>query len=601
MIVLKACNEVRKKAIDFYGSLPIKRKMSLSFSIISLLLLFLLAAISNKLSADTIINKTIENTIQNLNLVIEKFDMLKDSTESYSKVALLSRDIQQTLESTRGRYAVYEDTVKVKAALSTVIEPKTNIESMIIYQLNRNIFDSGNIANVRFSNEQYNMLSAMHSAGIKKSWSEAHRSNYQKNGKLQNVISFYSIINNGDTGEFLGIIECCINENYLSGLYSKIRIGDTGKIFVLNTKGNIVSSTEKGMLYENLNNLPYFDWIMGHEDNGRIFTFQDVDYLVINKHYEKLNWIIVGVVPINEITKDSEDLTKRIFLIGFVSVALSVLLSELLAYSITKPVIKLMETVKSVGQGDFEARAEVGVRDEVGVLADEFNKMVKRASLLMDNLVEEQRSKREYELAMLQAQINPHFLYNTLESICGLAKLDRKEDVVDTINYLSTFYRGVLSKGSSLISIREEISITENYLKIMKMRYGEMLEYRMEISPELLDCFIIKLCLQPLVENSIYHGLRNKRGRGFIDINGYREDDYIFLRVRDNGIGMETEKLNAVFAKDIRNHKARSFGLKSTDERIKLYFGSDYGLTIDSTYGAGTTVNVKLPLKKDGV
>lgn len=256
--------------------------------------------------------------------------------------------------------------------------------------------------------------------------------------------------------------------------------------------------------------------------------------------------------------------------------------------------------MKYIGEGDLEARVDIKSRDELGVVAQEFNKMVAKTSELMNNIFREQKKKREYELAMLQSQINPHFLYNTLESICGLAELNRNEDIISTVNELAAFYRGVLSKGSNIIPIEDEISITVNYLNIIKVRYGDKFDYTIELDDEIFKYNTVKLVLQPLIENSIYHGLKNKRGRGMISIKGFVKNGKVNLHVSDNGIGMTSGELKRLFNNEDMGYSKRGFGLKSTNERIKLYFGNEYGLQIESALGKGTTVKVTLPARVFG-
>ncbi|MNI40714.1 Sensor histidine kinase YehU [compost metagenome] len=195
----------------------------------------------------------------------------------------------------------------------------------------------------------------------------------------------------------------------------------------------------------------------------------------------------------------------------------------------------------------------------------------------------------------MQSQINPHFLYNTLESICGLADLKRNADVVKIVNQLALFYRGVLSKGSSIISMEDEILITQTYLEILKIRYGDQMDYTLDFDPEVYKYKTIKLLLQPIVENSIYHGLKNKRGKGHIRIKGSVKGEQLVIVVADNGVGIKKERLDTILSREESDYKKKSFGLKSTDDRIKLYFGSEYGLEIVSEYGRGTMITLRLP------
>ncbi|TXK83887.1 sensor histidine kinase [Paenibacillus sp. N3.4] len=251
--------------------------------------------------------------------------------------------------------------------------------------------------------------------------------------------------------------------------------------------------------------------------------------------------------------------------------------------------------MKDVQDGNLDVWLDIKSRDEIGALAKEFNKMVGNTKMLMENIIEEQKKKKEYELAVMQSQINPHFLYNTLECICGLADLKRNADVVKIVNQLALFYRGVLSKGNPVISMEDEIIITQTYLEILKVRYGDQIDYTLDFDPEVYKYKTIKLLLQPIVENSIYHGLKNKRGKGHIHIQAGIKDKQLVIVIADDGIGIQQEQLDNMFNLGAADYKQKSFGLKSTNERIKLYFGVEYGLEIQSEYGKGTLVKIKLP------
>lgn len=585
---------VKERLLNEYYTLSIKNKISLSFTIVFSTLLILLVIIIYNVSSGILINKTIENTLQNLELVSEKLDITFDNVENYTRATITNKDIQEILSKADSKDELnkYNDYIKVRDTLDSIIQPRTLVESMVLYDFKKNMFDSGKIQNIEITfNSEYERYKT--SPG-QNQWVDTHESNYIVRENKQNVITLVRGFFNIESGVPLGILITNTNENYISGLYSKIKLGDSGKIFIINKEGIIVSHKDKNRIYNSVKTEPYFSLIDGLE-GGKIFSLNKTEYLVVYRFYERLNWTIVGLVPTNEITKDNSILTNRVLLVFIVSILISIVFTMLLSNSITKPIIKLKQTMKQVGEGDLEARVELLSKDEVGALAEEFNRMIKKTSNLMESVVNEQKKKKEYELSLLQSQINPHFLYNTLESICGLAELNRNEDIINVVNELALFYRGVLSKGSRIITIRDEISITERYLKILKVRYGDQLDYCIDIDEDIYKYTTIKLLLQPLVENSIYHGLRNKRGKGIVEIKGLIENNKVVIKVIDNGIGIKPEVLDKLFTMHENDYKSKGFGLKSTDDRIKLYFGNEYGLEVFSVYGEGTTVKVILP------
>ena len=220
--------------------------------------------------------------------------------------------------------------------------------------------------------------------------------------------------------------------------------------------------------------------------------------------------------------------------------------------------------------------------------------MTDHLSALINKQIENERSLHQAELELLQAQINPHFLYNTLDSIAILAESDREDDVIDMITSLSTFFRNSLSEGEDIHTLRAEMAQAVSYLNIQQIRYSDILDYSMEIDEDIQDCLIPKLILQPLIENALYHGIKNRRGRGLITISGGRKGSDILLQVHDNGIGMNSERLE-LLQNGIYQQKQGSFGLWNVHQRIQLYCGERYGLSFESSPGVGTTVTVTLP------
>ena len=277
----------------------------------------------------------------------------------------------------------------------------------------------------------------------------------------------------------------------------------------------------------------------------------------------------------------------------------TIIFSVLITRSITEPIKKLTNVTKLVGQGDFNMRSEVNEGDDLAVLNSNFNSMVERIGALVENIKDEQVHSRELELKLLQAQINPHFLYNTLDNIVWLAEDGKKEEVEEIVTSLSQFFRTTLAGGRDLIKISEEISHIEAYLQIQKFRYSDVLSYRIDIPEEFRDYKIVKMTLQPIVENALYHGIKNKREMGMITISASCEGDGIKITVSDDGIGMKPDELDSL-RRIISDEEKPSednvgFGMANVAERLRLNYGEHYGITISSEYGIGTAVDVLIP------
>lgn len=280
-----------------------------------------------------------------------------------------------------------------------------------------------------------------------------------------------------------------------------------------------------------------------------------------------------------------------------------ILTASALLNSITKPIQELCRITSQIAEGNFSDRAKMQTGDELEVLSDSVNDMSENLEVMVHQIKEDERKMRHAELRLLQEQINPHFLYNTLDTIVWLIEGDDPDKAVDVVVALSEFFRLVLSKGKEYISIREEKEHIRGYLEIQQVRYRDILDYEIDIGPELYQYKILKLTLQPLVENSLYHGIKYKRAKGKIWITGKMlhgekgGEDRILLCVQDSGVGMDEEELKRLREEINRPCKEteKGFGLANVNERIRMNFGMEYGMTIESEKGTGTKVSIVIP------
>ena len=302
--------------------------------------------------------------------------------------------------------------------------------------------------------------------------------------------------------------------------------------------------------------------------------------------------------------KVTDTLQKQI---GRFMVVCSILIAVLIAVvavsavmivsGILQPIRQLNSVTEKIAQGDFNARAQVNSDDEVAELAVSFNKMAGNMQSLIDKVKEDERKMRKADLRLLQEQIQPHFLYNTLDTIVWLIESNEPDEAVTMVVTLSDFFREILSKGKEFISIKEEEKHISSYLQIQEMRYRDILEYDIQLDQVIYKYQILKLTLQPVVENALYHGIKYKRAKGCIHIHGEKEGDIIRLTVRDDGVGMDEEELEQLRQQIEKpcQETEKGFGLANVNERIHMYFGPEYGMKIQSQKGKGTTVEIVIP------
>lgn len=316
---------------------------------------------------------------------------------------------------------------------------------------------------------------------------------------------------------------------------------------------------------------------------------------------EVQNYIYYETRNFEAIRQSMDEQVSKVILTMFLALAsiivASLLMNVLLTDSITKPIKMLCDKTALVAKGDFQTRMQCINHDELSVLSDSFNDMAMKLEQQVARIVLEQENLRNMESKLLQAQINPHFLYNTLDTIIWLIEGGKDKEAIQMVVALSDFFRVAVSKGKDVISVREEVMHVRSYLQIQQSRYYDILDYEIRIEEELYDYQIIKLTLQPIVENALYHGIKMLRAKGTILITGEKIENELVFQVRDNGIGMEKNDL-ATLKKEIErplSEHSSGFGLANVNKRIKLNYGESYGLEMESKRGEGTLVRVRIP------
>ncbi len=313
-------------------------------------------------------------------------------------------------------------------------------------------------------------------------------------------------------------------------------------------------------------------------------------------------WHVVGSVPLKELLSGSDQIRFWTLSIVLISLAISITASMLLSVNLERPIKKLEKTMKEVEKGNFNVRVNISSIDEFSALGSGFNKMTEQVQYLIDRVLQIQLKEQEAELNALQSQINPHFLYNTMETISSIAEIREVAEISQIAKALSNMFRYSTKQGMIVVTIAEEIEHVHDYIKILNIRHGEKYSIEIDIPEELLECKTLKLILQPIVENAVYHGLEPCKGSGKIKIKGFKEGSEIRMLISDDGIGFTPEKLEEERSKlenlsgSHSDKRAGTIGITNVHERIRLYFGKNYGISIDSTFERGTTVMIKLPV-----
>ncbi|WP_171056521.1 cache domain-containing sensor histidine kinase [Paenibacillus sinopodophylli] len=388
--------------------------------------------------------------------------------------------------------------------------------------------------------------------------------------------------------QFSGVLTVDIGKDYFNSILSNSKPTSGSSTFIIDGNRNIILNSHQAdmqAVFES-GNAPFGTW-----SEAKV----NPDFLVTSEKMEQFNWTIVTLTPFSELNRELVSFRRVIYTVMIICGIVALLMALLLSDNISYPIRKLVNSMKVVQRGNFDISLKYKRNDEFAYLFHSYTKMIHEIKELIDKLYISEVTQKEAELKALQAQINPHFLYNTLDSVNWMALELNAPNISTMVTSLSNFFRYSLSKGNTIISIREEKMQVESYLIIQKIRFQEKLDYTIDFSNDILDCLSVKLILQPLVENAILHGINKKRGKGIIAITGIQSDSLIEITIRDNGAGADVEELNSVLTD---KKSSTNFAIRNVNDRIKHYFGSEYGLNFSRNEDAGVTVTLRFPAVK---
>ena len=405
------------------------------------------------------------------------------------------------------------------------------------------------------------------------------------------------ITNGGSTEQAILLIDMVYQG--LDSVLDEVSLGNGGYIYLIDSTGEIIWHPKfeliaSGRVKENnLVAATYSDGSIEEEFNNTART-------VVIKTVGYTGWKLVGVIKGTGISLNTIKTRLFIVFVIFLIVFIVVFINSYISFRVTDPIRELEKSVKKLEEGNLDADIYMGGSYEIQHLGKSVQDMKYRIKGLMQDIVTEHEEKRKSEFDSLQAQINPHFLYNTLDIIVWQIENEKQSEAVHTVTALARFFRLSLGKGKNIVTVKAEIEHVKNYLMIQHMRFKNKFDYEFEIEEDVLELSSLKLMLQPLVENAIYHGMEFMDGDGLIKIRAWREADELYLSVTDNGLGMTEDKVSLVLEgkSNSGNGRGSGIGVKNVNERIKLYFGEDYGLKIDSEPDVGTTIIIHLPAKK---
>ena len=337
------------------------------------------------------------------------------------------------------------------------------------------------------------------------------------------------------------------------------------------------------------------------EQKGSLRTqLSGTDCIVTWERLPVSGLILCEVLPMTNMSLNPRGIRATISLVFLSSMAIGFILSLLFTRYLTRPITRLIEHMEVISSGNFSRNPNIESDDELGMIGKQINKMSSHVSALMENRIRDEQEKMDLEIKMLQAQINPHFLYNTLDSIKWIATMQHNTGIVKIVSSLSSLLKNMAKGFNEKVTVRQELDFLDNYVTIEKIRYIELFDVEISVDdPALYHAVSIKLTLQPLVENSIFSGIEPSGKPGLIQIHIYEKNQILYISIRDNGIGISEENIARMLTDTSRvtKHYMSGIGLPNVDRRIKLVYGEEYGLHMESQVGVFTCVTVSLPLE----
>ncbi|AZN40119.1 sensor histidine kinase [Paenibacillus albus] len=393
-------------------------------------------------------------------------------------------------------------------------------------------------------------------------------------------------------GEIIGVLLYEINPAEIENILREIDFSTSGNTFIMKRSGEIVAQDPGTILPKELSKLSLPKNAQGTYNT----SIQGEDKLIVYREMEGTDWLLVGMVPMKNLVKDTRQIKTFTVYLAIAFVVVAILLSFVAGRFVHRPVYTLMYYMKKAREGDFDVKIPRSRNDEFGILFESFNVMLFRIKQLIDELYVQRLLKKETQLKMLASQINAHFIYNTLDSIHWISRIYKIDTISTMIFGLSKYLRLSLSDGREFVTVNEAVELVESYLSIQKARYEDKFTVDVFVDASVKYNKVLKFLFQPIVENAIYHGIENLTGTGELHISWVRQDSGLLFTVRDNGVGIPEEQLEEIRSTLEQTDISENFALRNINAQIKLTYGAEYGLTLESEVGVGTRVSMFIPL-----
>lgn len=584
-------NFIKNKITSYYKTASIQYIISISFTIVAVIGMIVVGGalylrFSN--STEEMISKNNETIIEQVNINLDSYlrNMMKISDTIYYRaikkadMAVENIDMEMDL--------IYEANKDNLISITLFSEYGDVIASYPLEQLKVNIDPRENSWFQNAKNKKENLH-----------FSIPHVQNlfYDPSYKYTWVVSLSRAVEINESGKMSsGVLLVDMNFSGIEQICKNVEMSKNGYVYLIDRDGEIIYHPRQQLIYSNLFNENNYE-AAKYEDGNYVEKFEGNKRLVTVKTVGYTGWKLVAISPMSDITADYYEFRVFAIFIMFFAIFVLISINMFVSSRIANPIKALENAVNDFEDGVVNLNIPENGSYEVQHLAKAIKSMVNQMNLLMENVMKEQEAKRKSELNALQAQINPHFLYNTLDSIIWMIENENYDGAIIMVTSLARFFRISLSKGKNIITVRDELEHAKNYLTIQSIRYKNKFTYSIDAEEDTLSLTSIKLIIQPLIENAIYHGMEYMSGDGDILVKSYKKEGDLYIDIIDNGLGMPEEVADKLLISKIsnQNKKGSGIGLRNVHERIKLYFGERYGLEIYSEPDEGTTIRIHMP------
>lgn len=595
----------REAFLMWMRDMKLKNKILLTNLLVLAVVISVLIITSNQMFISYFIDETQKNLDREQQLIVQSLDTIFNSTEDYIRLVVCDYNLQQSMMRLKQVKATYAYPIS-KVQVSTIMgEIMSNFLNPVTHIIGAAIIEDGEVIYSGYDISSGYVEQSLPPAFLtyikdmqRPVWSGLTTLEYAHSPSKNVIIVGKSIIDK-NTGEYLGECVFFVDEAIIENSFSSVK-NINSNLYITDYAYKIISCADRDDIGQSLGRVVNNSNFETQTLNKASVTFAGADknvYAITD--YPRMKWYIVDTASYETAAEQSNRTNMMILFAGLGCVCIYFLSSFLIDYTMIKPINNIAESMSKVGNGDLSIKETRHYSGEMQIIASNFNALMDKIRSLIQEVYLQQKQHRENEFKILQAQINPHFLYNTIETIISFITLDMKKEATTAAMSLAEFYKLSLSKGKSIITVQDEIKLIYNYIQIQKLRYEDYFDFQVNVK-DLDFCYIPKLTLQPLVENAIYHGIKEGSHPGKIIITGYEENGLAVLEVFDNGVGIDAKKIPQLLSEE-RPHHSDSFGLANVDQRIKHKYGQQFGLRIESEKGRYTKVIVTLPINKSEV